>query len=376
LKVLHVIVGLNIGGAESMLQRLIQSAAAGRADVVVVSLTTVGVIGESLRSHGVTVYALGMSGLLDFPLTLWRLVRLIHRHRPQVVQTWLYHADLLGGLAARLAGSCGVVWGIRSTTIPQGPLSLTFWLVRLCAICSHFIPDRIICCAQSAKAAHLALGFAANKMMVIPNGYDFSLLVRDTSARERTRLDLGFEPDEIVIGVVGRFDPLKGLRDFVDAATELATKRKDARFLMVGRGLDWSNAVLRDWIESGGLASVFRLVGEQGNVPNYLAAMEIFCLSSINEGFPNVVVEAMALGLPCVVTSAGDAADILGDNGLVVPTRSPGALCEALLKMCNLSSEERGALGERGRNKVRADYDIEDIKRQYDEVYVEATSNC
>jgi glycosyltransferase involved in cell wall biosynthesis len=376
LKVLHVIVGLNIGGAESMLQRLIQSAAAGRADVVVVSLTTVGVIGESLRSHGVTVYALGMSGLLDFPLTLWRLVRLVHRHRPQVVQTWLYHADLLGGLAARLAGSCGVVWGIRSTTIPQGPLSLTFWLVRLCAICSHFIPDRIICCAQSAKAAHLALGFAANKMMVIPNGYDFSLLVRDTSARERTRLDLGFEPDEIVIGVVGRFDPLKGLRDFVDAATELATKRKDARFLMVGRGLDWSNAVLRDWIESGGLASVFRLVGEQGNVPNYLAAMEIFCLSSINEGFPNVVVEAMALGLPCVVTSAGDAADILGDNGLVVPTRSPGALCEALLKMCNLSSEERGALGERGRNKVRADYDIEDIKRQYDEVYVEATSNC
>jgi glycosyltransferase involved in cell wall biosynthesis len=359
-----------------MLQRLIQSDSAGRTDVGVISLTTLGVIGKNLRANGVTVHALGMSWLLEFPLTLWRLVRLIHRYRPRVVQTWLYHADLLGGLAARLAGSCGVVWGIRSTTIPQGPLSVTFWLVRLCAVCSHFIPHRIVCCAQSAKSAHIALGFAAHKMTVIPNGYDFSFFDHDTGARARARAELGFGADHIVIGVVARFDPLKGLRDFVAAASQLAAKRTDTRFLMVGRDLDWSNAVLREWIESGGAARVFRLVGEQSDVTYHLAAMEIFCLSSINEAFPNVVVEAMAMGLPCVVTRAGDAADILGDNGLVVPTRNPTALCEALLRMCDLSREERRALGESGRRKVRADYDIEHIKRKYEQVYAEATPNC
>jgi glycosyltransferase involved in cell wall biosynthesis len=117
-------------------------------------------------------------------------------------------------------------------------------------------------------------------------------------------------------------------------------------------------------------------MGEQSNVPYYLSAMEIFCLSSMNEGFPNVVVEAMAMGLPCVVTRAGDAALILGNNGFVVPTKDPAALGDALLKMCELTRQERAALGEGGRRKVWAEYGIERIKHKYDEVYAEATSKC
>lgn len=373
-KVLHIIVGLNVGGAETMLKRLIESESAEFSNTVVVSLTTLGVIGESLRARDVRVHALGMSSTLSSPITLWRLARLIRQYKPRIVQTWMYHADLLGGLAARLAGGCAVVWGIHSTAIPQGPLSVTFWLVRFCAICSHFVPHRIICCAKSAKAAHIKLGYAAHKMTVITNGYDFSVFDRHLNSRVKSRMELGYDVDEIVIGAVGRFDPLKDFHNFVTAASNLAAKRGNVKFLMVGRNIEWSNHALRGWIEGAGLVKHFQLVGEQSDVPFFLSAMDIFCLSSVNEGFPNVVVEAMAMGLPCVVTQAGDAADIIGNDDFVVPVKDSASLSDALLRMCDLSPEERRRLGESGARKVRECYGIKNIRQRYEEVYAEAAS--
>ena len=370
--ILHIIVGLDVGGAESMLKRLIESDSAAIPSTVVVSLTSMGVIGEVLRVEGVKVHALGMSSALNFPMTLWRLVRLIRQYRPRIVQTWMYHADLLGGMAARLAGSCAVVWGIRSTTIPQGPLSVTYWLVRLCAICSHLIPHRIICCAKSAKEAHIKLGYAAHKMTVIPNGYDFSVFDRHSNSRAKARMELGFDVGEIVIGAVGRFDPLKDFHNLVIAASSLVAKRGNIKFLMIGRNIEWTNPTLRGWIEDVGLVKNFQLVGEQSDVPYFLSAMDIFCLSSVNEAFPNVVVEAMAMGLPCVVTRAGDAAEILGDDDFVVPVKDSVSLSDALLRMCDLDQEALRRLGERGARKVRAEYGIENIRQQYEEVYAEA----
>ncbi|MGE0030067.1 MAG: glycosyltransferase [Steroidobacteraceae bacterium] len=367
---MHIIVGLELGGAESMLMRLIRSAPASVPDVAVVSLTTPGTIGESLRAEGVRVHALGMTSPLGAPVALWRLTRIIREFRPRVVQTWLYHADLLGGLAARLAGS-RVVWGIRSTTIPQGPWSVTYWLVRLCAVCSYFIPHRIICCAQSALEAHKRLAFAVRKMAVIPNGYDFSEFDRHLASRAKARVEFGFSEDEMVIGTVGRFDPLKDFSNFVGAASELAARRPCVRFLMVGKGIDWSNPQLRGWIEQGGATSRFRLVGEQSDVPYLLAAMDCFCLSSVNEAFPNVLVEAMAAGLPCVATRAGDAAKILGDSTFVVPVMNSAALYDALLHMCDMQPEARSKLGQRGATRVRAAYDIKRIRQEYDEFYAE-----
>ena len=373
MRVLHIIVGLEIGGAETMLKRLIESDPDAIPNTVVVSLTTLGVIGEILHAQGVRVHALGMSSALNFPMTLWRLVRLIRQYRPAIVQTWMYHADLIGGLAARLVGSGRVVWGIRSTTIPQGPLSFTYWLVRLCAIGSHIIPHRIICCAKSAKEAHIRLGYAAHKMTVIPNGYNFSSFDRHLNSRGKARFELGFDVDEIVIGAVGRFDPLKDFHNFVIAASKLAATRGNVKFLMIGRNIEWSNHTLRGWIDGAGLVKSFHLVGQQTDVVYFLSAMDIFCLSSVNEAFPNVVVEAMAMGLPCVVTQAGDAADILGDDSFVVPVKDSMSLADALRRMCDLNPVDRRILGERNAKKVRKEYGIEKIRRKYEEVYDEVS---
>lgn len=368
---LHIIVGLDIGGAESMLKRLIESKPANIPETVVVTLTSLGVLGEAMRARGISVHTLKMLSFWHTLITLWRLIRLIRQSRPQIVQTWMYHADFIGGLAARLAGSCSVVWNVRSTAIPQGPLSATYWLVRLCAICSYFIPDRIICCANSAKTAHIKLRYAAHKMTVIPNGYDFSAFEFNFNSRSKVRLELGLDDGNIVIGVVGRFDPLKDFQNFVAAAARMTSRRDNIKFMMVGRGNEWSNDTLHGWIEKAGLVQSFCLAGQQTNITCFLSAMDIFCLSSANEAFPNVVVEAMAMGLPCVVTRAGDAADILGDDGFVVPTKDPIALAGALLRMCDLEPADRRIIGQKNAKKVREEYGIEKIRQRYEAIYDE-----
>jgi len=373
MKIVHVISGLGLGGAETMLRRLIESTKERNDTTVVVSLTSLGVVGDSLRKSGVTVHTLETYAFFHLPNTLWRLFWLLRRYRPDIVQTWMYHADLLGGLVARLAGACSVVWGVHSTSIPQGRWSATYWVVRLCALCSNFIPDRIICCANSAKLAHIKLHYAEDKMVVIPNGYDFSVFQYDVETRLKARVQLGVNEQDIVIGVVGRFDPLKDFFNYVSAAALVAEKNKNVKFLMVGRDNEWSNTTLCGWIESTGLIGRFHLVGQQTDVAHFLSAMDIFCLSSVNEAFPNVVVEAMAMGLPCVVTRAGDSAIILDDDNYVVPVKDSAALANALLTMCNLDAMTRKTIGESNAGKVRVRYGIETIRQKYKDVYDNVT---
>ena len=370
-RIVHIIVGLDVGGAELMLKRLALSFQEHpRYEHCVISLTSIGTVGEQLRNAGIEVRSLGMSSFAALPVTIWRLFLLIRSLRPAVVQTWMYHADFLGGWVGRFLG-CKVVWGIRSTGIPQRWDSLTWWLVRFNAICSHFLPHNIICCAESAKQAHTAIGFASRKMVVIPNGYDFSDFSFNSADRELVRKRLGFKPSDIVIGVVGRFDALKDFQNFIVAAKFTALECPEVKFLMVGRGLESGNLILREWIAAEGLDEKFSLVGQQAHIPSYLSAMDLFCLSSKMEAFPNVVVEAMAIGLPCVVTNAGDAAAIVGEWGWVIPVKNPIALSRGLVQACLLSASERLSVGEKGAQQVRAKYDIDTIRRQYESLYGE-----
>ena len=373
--VMHIISGLNIGGAELMLKRLIQSTPINMHRSIVVSLTELGSIGKSLQEDGISVFTLGMTSVKDFPASLWRLTSLIRIYKPDIIQTWMYHADFIGGLSARIAGHKKIIWNIRSTAIPQGYRSLTYWLIRICAITSSIIPSRIICNAISAKTAHIKLKYSANRLIVIFNGYKFSELCYDKNLRYKSRKFLGFNDSDIVIGVMGRFDPLKDFNNFVKAASCLIKEFSRAKFLMVGRGNDSSNSTLKKWIRIANLEHCFYLVGEQVDVNYYLASMDIFCLSSSNEAFPNVVVEAMAAGLPCVVTRAGDAAEILNDENFVVEVKDPISLAKKLLVLCNLSEYDRENIGKKNANKVRESFGIEKIRDQYIEVYLEVLRN-
>jgi glycosyltransferase involved in cell wall biosynthesis len=328
MRVCHIIISLDlVGGAERILTQLALANCKSTNQSVVLVLDCAGALGTQLKSSGIAVHELCLGSFWRAPFVLKKW---ICSYRPDVVQTWMYHSDILGGVAARMAGSCAVVWGIRSNVILQGPLSISYWIFRFCAILSHIIPHRIICNAKSAKASHVKIGYAANKINVIPNGYDFSAFDRHINSRTKARRELGYNNTEIIIGAVGRFNPMKDFHGFVTAASKVAAKRDNVKFLMVGRNIVWSNLTLRGWIEDAGLLKNFQIVGEQSDVPYFLSSMDIYCLTSVSEAFPNVVAEAMACGTPCVVTDVGDARLIVGDTGWVVSPSDPSAVAEAL----------------------------------------------
>jgi glycosyltransferase involved in cell wall biosynthesis len=376
-KVLHVIIGLDVGGAELMLKRLITlNINNPRYSHTVVSLSDVGVVGQQLRELGVEVVALGLSSFFQLPRVFFHLVKLVRCQCPDIVQTWMYHADLIGGFAARLAGCRKVIWGVRNTDLfsGSGVSQTTVWIMKLCAILSGFVPHTILCVAHQTKITHANAGYALKKMTVIPNGFDVEAFKPDLGFRHQIRHSLNVSPDTLIIGSVGRFNEYKDHRSFVSALAKLALTDSKICFLLAGRDVDSENITLMRWIEETGHADRFRLLGERRDMPAIFASMDIFCLHSKSEGFPNVLGEAMCMNLPSVVTDVGDAAMLLGDAGLVVSPQDPEALAQGLLTLIQSSPEARVSLGNIARERIRENYSIEGVKRQYEDLYQKVMS--
>lgn len=363
IRICHVIVGLEVGGAERALKRLVLAGAAAGHEQLVVSLTTIGVIGSELQAEGVEVAAAGVAGFGTLPTAFLRLRRLIAAFGPDVVQTWMYHADLMGGLAARSAGVGAIVWSVRNTKVPLvGPVQ---WIVsRLCAWLSYRLPHAIVCVAETAMQAYAEAGYNRAIMTVIPNGLAFdhfdAALARAPAlpAREGTT----------VIGCVGRWHPDKGLDLLVAAAAKLAPGHR-LKFLLVGRGCSWDNEQLAAQIRSLGLEDVFELMGERDDVPAQLGRMDIFCMPSRTEGFPNGLAEAMAMQRFCVATNVGDTGLLLGEAGILVASPDAGALSEALAAGLALSPGERRTVGRAAGARVRELFSIDLMRTRHDNIY-------
>jgi len=368
--IVHIIIDLDVGGAELMLKRLIDSHHGNTSyQHLVISLTDIGEVGKQLQAVGIEVKALGMRNLLNLPRILWQLVRLIRTIRPGIIQTWMYHADLLGGLAARLAGNRNVIWGIRTTDIRAGGSRVTLVVRRVCAWLSHWVPDTIVCAAEASRKVHVALGYDAARMKVIANGFDLTRLVSTAEQRKNLRAEFDFQDKELVIGSLGRFNPVKDQENFVRAVGILAQQYSNLRFLMVGRDLEFSNVELTSWIQQTGYADRFVLLGERSDVPACLSAMDIFCLHSRTEGFPNGLGEAMAMGLPGVSTDVGDAALLLGDGGVIVSKEDPAALAQGLEKLLLLKSEERVSLGQKAKQRIHDKFTLAHTRDKFETIY-------
>jgi len=370
-RIAHVITGLDTGGAELMLARLLAPLRSEGFESSVLSLTDIGPVGARIGSLGVDVRAVGMRRGVPTPAGLWRLAGALREARAQLVQTWMYHADLAGGLAGRMAGRLPVVWGIRHSTFDRRHTrALTRLTARTCAVLSHWLPRRIVCCSRAAMQVHAGLGYAKEKMLVIPNGFDAGQFHPDGAARDAVRSELGLPADARVIGMVGRFDPQKDHATFIEAARRLA--RADAWFVLCGRGVRGDNPALSALLRAAGLSERFRLLGERDDVPALTAAFDVATSSSaFGEAFPNVVGEAMACGVPCVVTDVGDAAAVVADTGAVVPARDPAALAGAWREMLDLPAERRAQMGAAARRRIEDNYALPMVARRYADLYRE-----
>mgnify|MGYP001203667512 CR=1 FL=1 len=368
-RVAYVITGLKTGGAETMLEKLVCSLPPS-IKVHVFSLTGLGDIGPRLLARGVAVEALGMRPGLPSPRLFVRLVRLLTRLRPDVVHTWMYHADLLGGLAARMAGVRALMWGVHHSNLDaEANKASTLRVVRACARMSAWLPQRIACVARKARDAHVAIGYAADRMVVIPNGFDLNRFSPDPSARQSVRSELGLAADAPLVGMVGRFDPQKNHRGFAAAMQRLHTRRPDVHALLAGDRIDSSNVTLVQWLHDAGIAGVCHLLGRRDDVPRLMAALDVLVLPSIGEAFPSVVGEAMACGVPCAVTDVGDAAEIVGELGRVAAPNDMAALADAAAELLSLPAPALESLSVRALDSIRQRYDITAVARRYEDEY-------
>ena len=368
MKIIHIITSLNIGGAEIALQKLLMSKKNDTPKPSVISLTELGKIGEQLQKQNFETHCLHMKNALYFPVTLIKLIKILSNEKPDIVQTWLYHADLLGGIAAKIAGIKNILWGIRTTELKKGSF-ITAIIRQVCALLSYFIPTRIICVATASMNKHVSLGYARKKMLVIGNGFELEHLQFDNLKRETLRAKYNIDENNIVIGSLGRFSEDKGQEIFLKSAKILNLRNTNIHFLIIGKGINKDNEQLISWINDANLGKNITLLEEQSDILACLSAMDIFCLHSRTEGFPNVLGEAMAVGLPCVATNVGDVKHLLSDTGVIVDKNNPLALVEGLELLINNSIEQNKSLGSKARMRIEQEFTINQTRKKFDAVY-------
>jgi glycosyltransferase involved in cell wall biosynthesis len=352
-----------------MLYRLLQAPALEHYSHRVVSLTDLGVMAERLRRLGIPSQALEMSRFPN-PLKILRLARIIRVLRPAVVQAWMYHANLIGGIAARLTGDVRVVWGIHSCVLePQRTRLTTRWTVALCARLSHWLSDRIVAVSRTSRDQHVANGYDAGRFVVIPNGFDLDQYRPDPDCRREARGELGVDSESVLIGLVARMHPVKDHLNFVTAAALLARRQPNVRFLLCGEGTAADESLVRA-IGDAGLSGRFLLLGRRDDVPRIMSSLDVATLcSAAGEAFPLAVGEAMACGVPCVVTDVGDCAYLVGETGRVVPPRDPEALARAWEDLVRLGTEGRRHLGLQARQRIEAHFSLPQTAEEYAAVY-------
>lgn len=367
LPVTHVITGLDTGGAEIMLSKLLHAIDRARYPSRVISLTNIGEIGQRIQTDGIEVTSLGLSSGKITPGDISRLAQMIRIQNPAVVQTWMYHADLLGGLAAKKAGIRHIAWNIRNSTLDlKNSKATTLATVGICSILSHFVPEKIVACSQAAVRIHQNIGYDRNKMLVIPNGFDLANFFTDPEAGLLLRRSLGIGSDVPVVGLAARFDRQKDHATFIRSARHVLQVIPNTHFLMCGEGVSTGNAELEGWIEAAGAAERFHLLGRITDMRSFHSACSVAVSSSAyGESFSNVLGEAMACGIPCVSTNVGGAEEVLGEMGKIVPPGDPELLGQAIVEILELSNDQRLELGRRSVERVQKKFEINMVARLY-----------
>ncbi|MSQ69002.1 MAG: glycosyltransferase [Gammaproteobacteria bacterium] len=366
LTIVHLVPALDAGGAERSLANLVSRLDPTRFRNVVVSMTGRGVFAESIERAGVPVHTLGLQRGRPSVRALWRLRQLLRQEAPAVLQTWLYHADLLGLIASGFGRSVNLVWNVRCSDLALGQYRVLTRCVLWLLVRFSSAPRVVLSNSEAGRRHHVALGYRARHWQVIPNGFDPEIWRPDPAARASIRQQLGVAPQTLLIGLVARRDPMKDHGNFLAAAARVLAAHPGCRFVLVGAG----SVALHAEIADSALRAACLSLDSHPAVPQITAAFDVACLSSAwGEACPNVVGEAMACGVPCVATAVGDAALLLGDTGRLVPPQNPAHLARALLEMLALTPAQRVALGLRARARILEHYALARTVAAYAALY-------
>ena len=364
---LHVITDLDVGGTELALARLLANMDARRFRHRVVSLLPMGPVAATLAAAGIEVESLDMPKGRVTPGGIVRLRRIVREMTPDVVNSWLYHADLLSTIALMPGSRIPLVWNLRSSHMDMRRYS---WVSRttrrLCAWVSRR-PDLIVANSTTGRDYHIEFGYRARAWQVIVNGIDTDRFRPDAEARRAIREEVGIPADAPLIGLLARHDAMKGHPVFLEAAARIAESRPDAHFLLAGTGVEPGAPFFAAWLAARpGIASRVHLLGRRSDTERLMAALDVYCSPSLGEGFPNAPAEAMSSGVPVVASDAGDSRLIVGDTGIVVPVGNAAALADGCLSLLREPEDARRARRERARARIVEQFGLARAVTEYE----------
>lgn len=370
MKIVHCITGLTADGAQRMLLRLAAQLHDRGIENHVMSLSRPERFAAAFEERGIRVHAVGMTGSWRDVFGISRCRDIIQEISPTVLQGWMYHSNLvLSAARAFLPRSIPLLWNIRRGMDDFSERKFrTKCVIRASSLLSSKV-DRIIFCTPESRLQHEAFGFCRDNGVVLGNGFDTTLFAPSIELRRRGRERLGIEDDEIVIGNVGRDDIAKGRGYLFAAFAEVLRAYPRARLVVVGRGMERSNKPLANELFERGFGERVSLLGECSALQEIYPIFDVLCSSSISEGFPNVIAEAMSCCVSCVATDTGNTASIVGEGGIVVPVRSSAELARGLVRACAEGIEGRGARGVTGRARIQRLYSLSGVTDEYARMY-------
>jgi glycosyltransferase involved in cell wall biosynthesis len=367
MKITHIITDLDIGGAEIMLYKLLISLQDEALESSVISLMRRGPIAEQIEALGVKVCTLDLDqGSYPSLQAIKKLRKFIRILDPNIVQGWMYHGNIVATIAIFLCQpmrkKIKLFWNIRQTLYSFiNEKVQTIWLIRLGSWLS-FLPHSIIYNSTVSVKQHVSLGFSTKKTKMIPNGFDLQKFrPNEQNRRQLLREELRVSESTILIGHISRLHPMKDhatLLRAIDRVTENISGsggKQKVLFLLAGYGV------------TSELSSniAIRFLGERADIPRIMSALDILVSSSAwGEGFPNVIGEAMASEVPCVVTDVGDSAYIVGKYGRVCSVGDDQCIANSLLQLIE-NKQERKTVGKQARKRIKENYSMDKIKKEY-----------
>jgi glycosyltransferase involved in cell wall biosynthesis len=371
IRICHIITDLDAGGAERALINVISRLDPSRFRNEVISLIKPGIFESDLRVRGVPLISLDMPRGRPTLSGFFKAVSYLRQSRPTIVQTWLYHADLLGSFAHYFTPCARLLWNVRCSDNASAPASTHLrWITNLLARMSAK-PDAVIVNSTRGRLFHDEIGYRPRRWIEIPNGVDIQRFCPRAHQRDELRSFLGIRTKGPVIGLVARYDPVKDHATFLQAAVRFVKNYPDSSFVLCGIDCDHRNKALNRLIFQTGLSEHITLLGRRTDMELIYPAFDLVTLcSAFGEGFPNVLIEAMACGVPCVATDVGGCREIIEDEDFIVQPRDPDALVRAWESVL---AAPIGVLARKSRASACERYGIERICELYESVYLDLT---
>ena len=376
MRIVHIISGLNIGGAERSLVNLLQKyPLSDIGSVKIISLTRGGVLRREIMKMGFDVSEVGLS---KNPISFLRLLiifQLMLKFKPHIVQTWMYHSDLIGGIIGRILRVRIIIWNVRGSGVSFKLNGLlTYVVIRLCSFFSKYIPDAVITNSEAAIVSHSDVGYACKKFRLIYNGFDSNRFQKlDEKSITAYKKQYGVDKKTTIIGMVGRYDIYKNPFCFIRMLKSLREdyKRGDLIGIMAGEGFDEKNLEFMTFIEKMECRDYVQLIGQRSDPREVYNMFDVLVMPSTSEGFPNVVGEAMSCAVPVVATNVGDTKKLVDGIGIMVEKANPNHLAANVDLILRLSDEKLSLLKSLSRKRIKEDFSIKKMVNEYNSLYQE-----